>query len=198
MTLQRGIDVSHWQGVIDWPRVASAGIRFAYLKASQGSTYVDPRFHANREEAQAAGLLVGAYHFAEPAQSVQANLDHFLRVVGKVEPDEMAPVLDLEDRTFRDPPRLLAWAQEYLEGLQAETGRFPTLYTSRSFLDGHLAGGSGLPERASMWVVRYNGLDHPGDIQPWDTWSVWQHTNKGQVPGIKAAGVDLDWRNLDD
>src|SRR6059058_1692614 len=61
-----GIDVSHWNGSIDWSQVASSGERFAIMKATEGRTYVDPTYSSNRQGALDAGLAVTAYHFARP------------------------------------------------------------------------------------------------------------------------------------
>jgi len=75
-----GVDVSHWQNTIDWTKVAAAGKRFAIIKASESTTYVDPLYATNRARAQAAGLWTGAYHFAQPNAAVGdalAEADHF-------------------------------------------------------------------------------------------------------------------------
>src|SRR5437763_12676400 len=70
----RGIDVSNWQGSIDWSKVAAVGVRFAFLKASQGTTYTDPTYAANRSAARAAGARAGAYHFAVPGGATRGGL----------------------------------------------------------------------------------------------------------------------------
>ncbi len=76
-----GIDISHWQGTIDWAQVAGAGKRFAYMKASEGTSFVDPTYPTNRAQAKANGLYVGAYHFAGPGPvpgDAEAEADHFV------------------------------------------------------------------------------------------------------------------------
>lgn len=82
-THAKGIDVSHWQGIIDWKKVRGAGYSFAFLKATEGSRIVDDRFRANAQDAKNAGLLVGAYHFTRAASTddVKNEVDHFLQVI---------------------------------------------------------------------------------------------------------------------
>ena len=84
--ITEGIDVSHWQGAIDWTMVAASGKRFAYIKASESTDFVDPAFLQNRAGARAAGLYVGAYHFAQPsatAGDAVAEADHFIDTAGR-------------------------------------------------------------------------------------------------------------------
>ena len=93
-----GIDVSHWQGTIGWPDVAAAGKRFAFMKASEGTKYVDPTYATNRAQANANGIKVGAYHFAKPdtgAGDAVAEADHFIATASWSSGD-LLPVLDLE------------------------------------------------------------------------------------------------------
>src|SRR5688572_13662578 len=93
-----GIDISHWQNEIDWTRVAGAGKRFAFMKASEDHDYVDPTYGLNRARAKAAGLRVGAYHFAQPSKTsgdALAEADHFLDTA-VIDSGDLPPVLDLE------------------------------------------------------------------------------------------------------
>ncbi len=92
-----GIDVSHWQGTIDWSAVAATGQRFVFAKASEGQTYDDPMYAANRAGAGANGILFGAYHFAQPDTSTNdavIEADHFADVAAPVRGD-LYPVLDI-------------------------------------------------------------------------------------------------------
>src|SRR5437899_1806639 len=90
-----GIDVSNYQGAINWGRVASGDIAFAYIKATEGSTYIDPRFTENWNGAAAAGLQRGAYHFFTFCSSGQDQAVNYLHVV-PVEADALPPAIDLE------------------------------------------------------------------------------------------------------
>src|SRR6185437_3367405 len=102
-TRAKGIDVSTWNGAIDWTKVAHAGYRFAFGKATEGTAYNDKTYTTNRNGSEAAGLVFGAYHFARPAgknlagatASAIRQANHFLAVAGP-QPGELPPVLDLE------------------------------------------------------------------------------------------------------
>ncbi|MBL0015595.1 MAG: hypothetical protein IPP17_03940 [Bacteroidetes bacterium] len=91
----RGIDVSRYQGKIEWAKVKQAGIRFAFIKATEGTDYVDPYFAVNWDEAKDKGIARGAYHFFRPAQDGKAQAEHFLKQV-KWTKGDLPPVLDLE------------------------------------------------------------------------------------------------------
>src|SRR2546423_7691789 len=94
-----GIDVSHWNGSIDWSQVAASGERFVVMKATEGTGYVDPTYSSNRQGALAAGLVVTAYHFARPdlhpaAAGAAAEADHYVDVAG-IGAGDLIPALDL-------------------------------------------------------------------------------------------------------
>ena len=111
--ITEGIDVSHWQGTIDWTQVAAAGKQFAYIKASESTDFVDPLYVQNRAQARAAGLYVGAYHFAQPsttAGDAVAEADHFIDVAAPTKGD-LLPVLDLERSGGLSSGALTAWVQ---------------------------------------------------------------------------------------
>ena len=91
-----GVDVSRWQGDIDWPKVAGDGIDFAYIKATEGRDFSDRRFTTNWTAARAAGLEVGAYHYFTLCSDAAAQADHFLETAPSG-PDDLPPVVDLED-----------------------------------------------------------------------------------------------------
>ena len=94
-----GIDISHWQGTIDWTKVRAAGKKFAYIKASEHTSFVDNKYATNRSRAKSAGLKVGAYHFARPnvgTADAYAEADHFIETADWTR-GELRPVLDLED-----------------------------------------------------------------------------------------------------
>src|SRR5262245_48071429 len=91
----QGLDVSHFQGTVDWPQVAQAGYGFAFIKATDGITYTDPMFAQNWAGAKAAGLLRGAYHFFEADDDPQQQAENFLKTVS-LESGDLPPVLDVE------------------------------------------------------------------------------------------------------
>src|SRR5262249_49134868 len=141
----KGLDVSNNNGTIIWSKVAHAGYRFAFGKATEGTAYTDRKYTTNRNGSESAGLVFGAYHFARPAGGSVAAADpsavrqanHFLAVAGP-QPGELPPVLDLEVTGSLTKQRLLIWTLAWLGQIYARTGVEPFLYTSPLFWKGHL------------------------------------------------------------
>lgn len=191
-----GIDVSHWQGEIDWQRVAEKGKRFAFLKATDGHDFLDPTFGFNRSEARANGLLVGAYHFARPDPSKGDAVEEARWFVSQADPKpgNLLPVLDLETSKGLDRTEVTLWIRRWLAEVRRLTGVTPLVYTS-PYGWAHRTGDSRAPARdgAPLWIAHW-GVESPllpaGD---WDSngWRVWQYTSDGHVAGI-AGRVDLD------
>lgn len=193
-----GVDVSHWQGRIDWRATANDGIGVAYLKASESTGYVDPTYERNRDEATAAGILVGAYHFARPGRDggsveadARAEAAHFLETAAP-RPGELVPALDLEAAGSLAPEELGRWTRTFLDTVsEGIGGRAPVIYTSPSFWDGRVSDDSGVAREHPLWVAHW-GVDRPDLPGAWDAWHGWQQTSSGSVDGIQGR-VD---RNL--
>ncbi len=191
-----GIDVSHWQDAIDWTKVAEAGKRFAFMKATDGADYVDPTYVANRAAARANGLMVGAYHFSRPDASkgdARAEARFFVRVADP-KPGDLLPVLDIETSRGLNQAGVTKWITTWVAEVRRLTGVIPMVYTSpygwqTRTGDTRVVAREGAP----LWVAHW-GVSSPtlpaGD---WDGhgWIVWQHTSSGKVPGI-VGRVDLD------
>ena len=135
-----GIDVSRWQGKIDWASVRSAGTQFAFIKATEGGDHIDPRFAENWYGAQRAGVPRGAYHFMFWCRAAHEQAAWFRRNVPN-DPDALPPVLDLEwNGHSRTCPKTLpkAVALEKIKLMLAEmvahTGKRPIIYTYITFL----------------------------------------------------------------
>ncbi|MGZ8601205.1 MAG: GH25 family lysozyme [Actinomycetota bacterium] len=191
-----GIDVSHWQGTIDWERVAEKGKRFAFLKATDGHDFLDPTFFTNRAGARANGLLVGAYHFARPDPSKGDAVEEARWFVSQSnpKPGNLLPVLDLETSRRLDQQGVTLWARRWTAEVRRLTGITPLVYTSPYGWKNRTGDSRALARDGSpLWVAHW-GVESPllpaGD---WDGngWHVWQHTSDGHVAGI-AGRVDLD------
>lgn len=187
----QGIDVSGWQGQVDWGAVQRSGRSFAFAKATEGTTFVDRTFAANRAGMGQAGLVLrGFYHFARPDRNTAAaEADNFLRTVGTLGPGEVA-VLDLE---VAPSPGVGDWAAEWLARVHQATGRMPILYSYQSYL--YEIPTSRLTQYP-LWVAAWgedNGLVPA--TQPrtdrWSRWTWWQYTSKARVPGV-STGVDAN------
>lgn len=91
----RGVDVSAYQGAIDWPTLSAQDIDFAFIKATEGSSFVDSRFAYNYKEAQKTSLRIGAYHFFSFDSAGETQADHFIETVQRI-PGMLPPVVDIE------------------------------------------------------------------------------------------------------
>ena len=116
-----GIDVSHWQGQIDWPAVRSAGKIFAFIKATEGTSYQDPAFPANWQGSKAAGLRRGAYHFFRPAQDPAKQADLFLRTVPQA-PGDLPPALDMEASVSMRAATYISKVEVWVKTVEDRTG----------------------------------------------------------------------------
>jgi lysozyme len=181
----RGVDVSHWQGSIDWTAVRGDGITFAFIKASEGGDLVDPQFSRNWPAARRAGVIRGAYHFYRPGTSAAAQARHFLRTVRLGEAD-LPPVLDVETIGSQTPAQVRRGIRTWLRIVEAETGKRPIVYINPRVagrLDGELG-------RHALWIAHYRP-SQPPIPDNWTRWTFWQYTSAGRVDGIRRR-VDLN------
>ncbi|WP_458119778.1 glycoside hydrolase family 25 protein [Paenibacillus sp. Z6-24] len=189
----QGIDVSHWQGSINWNQVRADGRQFVFVKASEGTSYRDNRFITNIQGARAAGMLVGAYHFlnAQSTAAAQREAAHFiecLNMVGGAQSLDLPPVMDYEDNPGKlNPSQITAIALAFLQEVERLGGRRPILYTGNAFATRF---GRSLSDY-DLWIARYSNTRVPDDCTAWQRWDFWQYTDSGQVQGIQG-GVDLN------
>jgi GH25 family lysozyme M1 (1,4-beta-N-acetylmuramidase) len=196
-----GIDISHWQGTINWTKVAGAGKRFAYMKASEDTWYVDPTYQTNRAQANANGLLVGAYHFSQPNATIgsaTAQADHFLDTATPASGD-LLPVLDLERTGGLGQNKLIAWVQEYMARIYERTGVQGVIYCSPNFWRTNMGDTTWFSDNGYdvLWVAHWTTATTPivpGGAWGGDGWTFWQYTSDGSVPGISGR-VDLNRYN---
>lgn len=188
----KGIDVSHWQGVIDWKQVKKAGYSFVFMKATEGTKLVDDRFRVNAQGARSAGLLTGAYHLtrAKKPDDVKVELEHFVQVVesaGGLDAYKLPFVLDIETKEGGTRANISAIVHEWIRQFKLWTGRTLMIYTFPSFIDTSLDSTFG---SVPLWYAYYNS-GTPSNKGGWTSWEFIQYTNKGRVPGINGS-VDLD------
>ncbi|MBJ6107873.1 glycoside hydrolase family 25 protein [Hymenobacter sp. BT523] len=179
-----GIDVSAYQGRIDWPEVARNKVRFAFIKASEGATMRDQRFARNWKEARKAGVLCGAYHYFQPNRDGQVQADLFARTV-PLAPGDLPPVLDVEASNFHDVAVLRREVARWLRLIEAHYGVRPILYSNHSFYRRHLAGHF---DNYPLWLAHYE-VEKPA--MPRNKWIIWQHSDEAYVPGIRGV-VDFN------
>lgn len=195
-----GIDVSHWQGAIDWPQVAGSGKRFVIMKATQGQSFLDPLYAANHAGARAVGLTVGAYHFATPSSDPNDPLleaDWYVANAGLL-PGDLVPALDLEQNGGLSPSALQAWVGAWLAEVTARLGVRPMIYTSPNFWKNSMGDTTMFADQgyAVLWVAHWfvPGPTVPAGNWGGRGWTFWQYDDCGSVPGI-AGCVDLDRYN---
>ena len=184
-----GIDVSHYQGKIDWKKLSTIDdkeIRFVIIRASQGDDSYDRYFKRNWSEAKVHGFTRGAYHYYRPNENSIKQAQKFIdRVV--LEKGDLPPVLDIE-RFSRVQSRrsLRIGLKKWLTKVEEHYGMKPIIYTGASHYKDLLKHEffKGYP----FWIANYNGVKEPIDE---DIWQFWQFTDKGRVEGIKG-NVDLN------
>jgi GH25 family lysozyme M1 (1,4-beta-N-acetylmuramidase) len=197
-----GIDASHHQGDINWNRVAESGHVFAFYKATEGATFTDNTYAANRVEAADASIPFGAYHFARPQggtiAAAQADAvseaQHFLDVAQPA-PGDLLPVLDMEAAGGLGANRLIAWTQAWLDEIAAALDVRPLIYSGPSFWQTNMADTTTFAEQGfPLWIAHYTSASAPRTpANNWNGngWAFWQWTNCATVPGI-AGCVDED------
>jgi MYXO-CTERM domain-containing protein len=184
----KGIDVSHWQGSINWTKVYGAGYRFAIMKASEGTGYTDDTFKTNWAASKKAGLIRGAYHFFRPKYDGVAQAKHFVSVMGNLTTTDLPPVLDLEVQDGVSDATVISRAKAFLETVEKLTGKTPVIYTGYFFTSlGSPSGFSKYPLWVAHWGVSCPNIPSGG----WKKWTFWQNTDKASVSGIGGA-VDGD------
>ncbi len=190
-----GIDVSHFQGKIDWQKIKDANIKYAYDKATQGMTYVDPEYKNNRVDAHSFNFTHGAYHFYVAGDDPQKQALHFVSVIDYTE-DDLPPVLDLEQGGMKANIKTENYQKDVLKWLQVveeKLGVKPVIYTSPAFGNQYLNHPSF--SEYDLWVAEY-GVDTPKVPNAWKEkeWLFWQRSERGKVEGA-VGEVDHDIYN---
>jgi lysozyme len=195
-----GVDVSSYQhpggAGINWVAVRNQGAKFAFVKVSEGGSYVNPWGLSDIRAARAAGLYVGAYHFGRPRlplSTAASDARRFAAEIGNVrQAGYLPPVLDLEVTGGLSAANITAWARSFLATLQAATGRTPIVYSGGWFWRGYMGNPGGFAAYP-LWAAQYT----PKSIGPalfgsWSYSTFWQYTDAGLVSGIRGR-VDASW-----
>jgi GH25 family lysozyme M1 (1,4-beta-N-acetylmuramidase) len=195
-----GIDVSHWQGTIDWPKVAAAGKKFVIMKATEGTGFVDWMYATNHAGAKAAGIRTTAYHFASPDATPNeaiAEANHFVDVA-QLGDGDLIPALDLEVAGGLGTTALRNWVAAWLGQVTARLGVKPMIYVSPAFWVKYLGDTRWFADNGYriLWIAHWGVSSPTVPAQNWGGygWTFWQYSNCGSVPGISGC-VDLDRYN---
>jgi GH25 family lysozyme M1 (1,4-beta-N-acetylmuramidase) len=195
-----GIDVSHWQGQIDWPMVAAAGKKFVIMKATEATDFVDWMYATNHAGARAAGMATTAYHFANPGATpgdAVAEANHFVDVAALTDGD-LVPALDLEQSGGLSTTGLRNWVASWLAQVTLRLGVKPMIYVSPAFWVRYLGDTTYFADAGYqiLWIAHWGVSSPTVPAQNWGGrgWTFWQYSNCGSVPGISGC-VDLDRYN---
>ncbi|HTM98810.1 MAG TPA: GH25 family lysozyme, partial [Pedobacter sp.] len=177
-----GIDVSYYQGKIDWQKVSAMNddgvkITFAFIKATEGILNVDPYFQRNWREAPKSGIKVGAYHFFRPRKSGLWQANFFLQTVS-MEKGDLPPVVDVESLDGVSPEKMRKELNAFVIRVEERTNVKPIIYTGLKFYQSYLAQ---YYQDYPFWVAHY----HQAKLKLNDkAWKFWQHSDKASINGI--------------
>ena len=192
MANYNGIDISNWQGSVNFAAVRNSGVQIVYIKATEGNFYIDPYLQEYYDGATNNGLLVGFYHFFSPSISASSQASFFANDIKGMKSD-CKLVLDLEETGGYWPGTLSSMSNRFLEDVQANTGLDVALYTYASFANNNIAPGYGL-EKYPLWIAEY-GSSSPRSNPIWgSSYAGWQYSDSGYVPGV-SGNCDLDTFN---
>ena len=187
-----GIDISRWQGSIDWNKARDAGVSFAFIKATEGGDALDPKFRDYWQGARAAGVRRGAYHYFYFCRPAAEQARWFIKNVPR-DASALPHVLDMEwnphsptCRLRPDGAEVRAEAKRFVRLIEAHYGRRPIIYTTVDF---YRDTGIGKLKGVEFWLRSV--ADHPRETYPRAVWTFWQYTGTGLVPGIEGK-VDIN------
>lgn len=180
-----GVDVSRYQGNIQWDVIAGQDVQFAFIKATEGSSYQDPLFAFNWEECRKNGIYAGAYHFFSFESGGDTQAQNFINTVGELQ-DDLPPVVDLEFYgEYSSDPLSKAETREILDDLldtlEAHYGVKPIIYTTPKAYYQYLFGGD--YGDYPLWMRNTY-------FKPVENWTFWQYSDKGELEGYDGKQVD--------
>ncbi|MFR9674990.1 GH25 family lysozyme [Streptomyces sp. TR02-1] len=194
----QGIDVSHWQGSINWNSVRNAGIDFAWIKATEGSSYEDSQFNTNYTNAYNAGVIRGGYHFARPDVSSGTNQANFFASNGgawSADNLTLPGVLDIEHNPYgamcygKSTTQMRNWISNFYNTYKSRTSRDVVIYTTASWWNTCTGNWTGMSSKSPLWVAHWTTASSPTIPNGFPTWTVWQYTSTGSVAGV-SGNVD--------
>jgi lysozyme len=185
-----GIDVSYYQGKIDWKRVRAmkedgVQVSFAIIKATEGLAMVDPYFQRNWREAAKAGIVCGAYHFFRPGKSGKLQARLFLQTVN-FEAGDLPPVVDIEHLNNATEAGMRQELQAFLDYVEEKTKVKPIIYSGLTYYNDYL---KGYFDEYPLWIAHY--YRSKLNIDASAKWHFWQHSDKARINGINHV-VDFN------
>lgn len=183
-----GIDVSEWQGDIDFSAVLNSGIEVAYIRSSVGEDYKDPFFERNYQGFKNAGIKVGFYHYvtATTVEEAIREAEYFVSVTENKSPDACL-AMDYEYFYGLSDEAVNEISKAFLETVEEKSGRNACVYSDAYNAKNTFSGLTEYP----LWIADYYRSE-PYSTGQWETWAGFQYTDKGRVPGI-SGNVDMDY-----
>lgn len=187
-----GVDVSRWQGDLDWSKAKASGVSFAYIKATEGGDLVDPVFEDAWAASRRAGMPRGAYHYFYHCRPAAEQARWFIKHVprdGRALPHALDMEWNPRSKTCRIKPsgsKIRAEAKRFLDILEAHYGRRPIVYTT---VDYYRETGIGDLRNTEFWLRSV--ADHPSQTYPGADWTFWQYSGTGRIPGV-SSNIDLN------
>jgi len=185
-----GIDISEQNGQIEWEKLDGRDIGYVYIKASESTEKVDAMFNDNFQAAKRLGLLIGAYHWLNPALHVGQQAALFIETVGDLN-DMLVPAVVLENYHASGGENE-KFIRIFLDLIESRFGMRPVIYTSETYWNTYLpeAGwGCDYP----LWIDK-PGVIWPSQVWPWAGWAFWQNSYEAAIPGI-PVNLGLNWFN---
>lgn len=186
-----GVDVSSHQGNVNWSSLSGSGVRWAYVKATEGTYYTNPYFAQQYNGSYNAGMIRGAYHFATPdSASGAAQANYFVDHGGGWSKDgkTLPGALDIEWNPYGDQcyglsqASMVNWIRDFLNTYKARTGRDAVIYTATSWWTSCTGNYAGFGASNPLWVARYNST--VGQLPAgWGFYTMWQYTSTGPIVG---------------
>jgi GH25 family lysozyme M1 (1,4-beta-N-acetylmuramidase) len=184
-----GIDVSRFQGDIDWAKIAGADVKFAYIQISRSLTDIDAKFAYNWRRAKEVGILRGAYQRFQPGQDVIGQAQLFMQKLGTPQPGDLPPLLDVEDANGLTGPQIAAAVKKWIDYVEPKVGVKPIIYTGFYFWRDSV-GGADFKDYP-LWIANY-GATCPLVPPTWTRWAVHQYSSTVTLPGITVNTVDVN------
>jgi len=191
VTQTRGMDVSSWQGNVAWSTAWANGARFAYVKATEGTSYTNPYFAQQYNGSYNVGMIRGAYHFALPnASSGATQANYFVDHGGGWSRDgkTMPPALDIEYNPYGatcyglSQSAMVSWIRSFSDTVHSRTGRYPVIYTTTNWWTTCTGNNGGFGTTNPLWIARYAST--VGTLPAgWSYQTIWQYADSGIFPG---------------
>jgi lysozyme len=180
----KGIDISHYQGAIDWKKIKD--IDFIIVKATGGTDYIDPNFYKNFDSIRSLGITRGVYHFYYASDDAIFQAEHFISTIGNLKPHDLPPILDIEILDNTSVKDMLKGIKKWLSLVESKTKKRPIIYSSISFYKEYLNDKE--LQKYPIWIAEYSHIDIKKINQklPNKDIVLWQYTQHGKVDGISG------------